>query len=78
MYGFIFDLPNATDTMASMGTYAKPWFSELFPLAAAIVGILIAGFIIRFLMVGFEYGFSVVVERMKRHGPGDIWNGYED
>lgn len=39
MFGVLFTLPDASTTLASVGAYSSPVFSDLFPILELIVGI---------------------------------------
>lgn len=45
LLGTLFTLPNATTTMAGIGEYSSPLFSDLFPIVILTVGIFLGLFI---------------------------------
>jgi hypothetical protein len=48
--GTLFTLPDATSTLAQVGAYSSPIFSDLFPLVALIVGVLLATLVVKLLI----------------------------
>lgn len=47
MLTLLFDAPDATTTLASIGLWSKPVFSDLLAFATIIIGLIIGGFLIR-------------------------------
>ena len=39
MLGYLFDLPSASSSLATMGEWSKPVFSDMIPLAFLLMGI---------------------------------------
>lgn len=48
--GTLFTLPDASSTLATMGSYSSPIFTDLFPLVELIVGVLLAFLVVRLII----------------------------
>lgn len=59
MLGVLFTLPSATTTLADVGAYSGPFFTEWLSIAMMIVGILVGGMAIAKVI-------SVVISGSKR------------
>jgi len=55
MLGILFNLPSGSDFIAAVGTTSQPLIDQLFPLAEFAVGILLAFFVIYFLVDLFTH-----------------------
>jgi uncharacterized protein (DUF697 family) len=63
----LYDLPNATDTLTSIGAYSLPVFNELMPLAWLLVGVVVGAIVVSLVVNGITNSLAGIVQKLFPH-----------